>query len=268
MADRDTLVRVFEDTLKWIDEEPALRKAAGESHSRTVLYRAEDYPAMPQCPGFETRFQVTGEKSFQAACRLRGEYPTAKLAVLNFASATHTGGGVKNGARAQEESLCRCSTLYPALVNDDLYRDYYLFHRERHDTRYTDAVIYTPDVLIIKTDDDVPQRMPESDWVKTDIITCAAPNLGCVEVSAEELAALHLSRARHLLTTAAANGAEVLVLGAFGCGAFRNDPHIVAGTYKKALAEFAGRFRHVAFAVFHMPHEARNYDAFLSVFGE
>jgi len=275
------LIKIFEDTMDWTKKDPLLKKAVSFSVSHTQLYQAEEYPDMPELVARNTKIQVSGDRSFQAALRLRKEYPDAKIAVHNFASATNPGGGVTKGARAQEECLCRCSTLYPCLTRSDLWENYYHFHRNQHDVRYTDACIYSPDVLIIKTDDDLPERASVSEFCKVDILTVAAPNLRpspynmmnpgkgqAIQLTDAELADLHRSRARHMLTIAAANHDDVLVLGAFGCGAFRNNPRVVAQVYREVLneKEFKNRFLHVEFAVFHTPRETANFEAFQKVF--
>ena len=110
-----------------------------------------------------------------------------------------------------------------------------------------------------------------------DVITCAAPNLrrrpGNIHnpeyrapaiISPEELYRLHLRRAKHILHIAAVNDADALVLGAFGCGAFRNDPQVVAKAYADALSAYQEYFRYIEFAVYCQPEETANYDAFNS----
>lgn len=83
-----------------------------------------------------------------------------------------------------------------------------------------------------------------------------------------ELFGYHVKRAIHMLTCAAAKGADILVLGAFGCGAFQNDPKVVARAYKTALAEFPKVFDQVEFAILLPPTGSVNYDVFKSVFDE
>ena len=83
-----------------------------------------------------------------------------------------------------------------------------------------------------------------------------------VVVSPEELLALHKSRARHILTVAASKGVDAIVLGAFGCGAFQNDPTVVAEAYKDVLEEMKGYFSLIEFAIYCRPRETANYDAF------
>lgn len=88
-----------------------------------------------------------------------------------------------------------------------------------------------------------------------------------VRVTDKELLELHKKRARHMFTVAAANGADILVLGAFGCGAFRNKPEIVARAYKEIIPEFQGQFAGIEFAVYCPPQDSRNYDVFRRVLG-
>lgn len=276
---REELVKIFSDTMKQTQSHPKLRSAVKRSIGETRLYMEGDTPTLPaEFTEWNTLVHVSDGKTFDTARQLRAQYPDARIAVHNFASATNPGGGVTRGSRAQEECLCRCSTLYPVLQTQ--YGGFYQFHRSRHDVRYTDACIWSPGILIIKDDSDLPKPLPEADWCEVDVLTCAAPNLRPkpnnrmnpgtdkpLRISDTELLALHKSRAAHLLSVAAANRNEVLVLGAFGCGAFQNKPEIVAQAYKEVLPEFRGRFRHVEFAVFCTDRERENFKAFQRVLG-
>ena len=121
--------------------------------------------------------------------------------------------------------------------------------------------------------------MPQGDWVTVDVITIAAPDLrdksnvhvllvnGGTYMNNAELFGYHVKRAIHMLTCAAAKGADILVLGAFGCGAFQNDPEVVARAYKTALLEFPKVFKQIEFAVYCPPGGSRNYDVFRKVLG-
>ncbi len=264
---RVKMVDVFQDTLAMIRENESLQVAVENSILNTKLYYPDSEMSLPENIHLQPKYHVSPDRSFQAAQKLSRQFPDEKIAVLNFASATHAGGGVVNGSRAQEESLCRCSTLYPCLNQPNLLENYYDFHRKRHNTLYTDTVIYTPDVVVIKTDTNVPERAPESAWFKVDIITCAAPNLNHLDgISDEELYTIHCKRARRILTSAVIADVSVLVLGAFGCGAFRNPPAVVARAYQDVLKEFEGYFQFVEFAIFHSGRESANYRAFADVF--
>lgn len=281
MAGREDLIKVFEDTQNWYKTEEALKAAIEASIKGTTLYTEGEYPVMLSVEeSYHTEIAVTKNKSFEAAMALRKKYPDKKVAVHNFASATNPGGGVTNGSRAQEECLCRCSTLYPVLNTNLLWGGFYGFHRSRHDVLYTDACIYSPDILIVKTDEELPKRLPKDSWCKVDVITCAAPNLRAnpnnkmnpgsgvaVKVTDRELLEIHKKRAKQMLNVALAEGAQVLVLGAFGCGAFRNNPEVVARAYKEVLKEFEGAFAHIEFAVYCTPGDSKNYDVFKRVLG-
>ena len=271
-------IEVFEDTRQWYTADPALQRAVQRSTAGTVLY-APGALRVPQAAldrfAASAAVTVTGARTLQAAGRWRG----ARVAVLNFASATNPGGGVERGSSAQEESLCRCSTLYPCLCTPELWQGYYQFPRRRADARYTAPCIYTPDVLVIKTDDENPARLPAGAWQAVDVVTCAAPNLrprpynamnpgtgAPVQVGAAELGALHEQRARKILSAAALHGAEVVILGAFGCGAFCNPPEVVAAAYRRVLPEFSHAFRAIEFAVYCPPSQpSENFRVFREI---
>ncbi len=271
--------KIFEDTMDWIRSDPDLSASIPEGKKNTTLFFEEDYPDYDESRRKETIVTVSGDRSFQAAMKLRKKYPGAKIAVMNFANAFEAGGGVANGASAQEECLCRTSTLYPLLYRRTLRDSYYKYHYDLATPKASDALIYTEGVIICKTDTDLPERMPKEDWVTVDVITIAAPDLregtyryfGLVKrgtgMKAAEQFACHVKRAIHMLTCAAAKGADVLVLGAFGCGAFENDPLVVARAYQTALQVFPKVFEHIEFAVFCPPGASANYDIFCSVFG-
>ena len=100
----------------------------------------------------DTSISVVRNRSFQAAEKLTAEYD--RVAVLNFASATNPGGGVKTGASAQEECLCRISNLYPCLKQPRLWEPFYGFHRGLPHRNYSDRIIYSKDVTVFKTDEE------------------------------------------------------------------------------------------------------------------
>ncbi|MGN0696630.1 MAG: TIGR02452 family protein [Oscillospiraceae bacterium] len=279
---REKRIEIFRDTMRLCKADPRLAKAVSDSIGGTKLY-APDCTLQTASVGKtrSTEISVTAERSFEAAGRLTEKHVGKKIAVHNFASATNPGGGVTRGSSAQEEALCRCSTLYPCLNTDKLLGEYYSMHRKRGDVRYTDACIYTPDVTVFKTDTAFPELMPESKWFSVDIITCAAPNLRSepynsmnpgrgapVKMTDSELLALHISRGRHILGIAAENGDDILVLGAFGCGAFRNAPQVVARAYRELIAEFDGIFGEIVFAVYCTPKDTNNYDTFKRILSE
>ena len=119
--------------------------------------------------------------------------------------------------------------------------------------------------------------MLESEFVTVDVISCAAPDLKkkpynrynpetgrAINVDNQELYDIHLKRARHILHIAAANRVDILVLGAFGCGAFHNDPEVVAEACKDAILDdqYKDKFDLIEFAIYCKATETRNYEAF------
>ena len=266
MFSRNKMINVFEDTIKWINTNKELSESVDNSINNTMVYFEDNYPEYTKKFDKDTVITVSKDKSFQATMRLSKDNPDKKIAVLNFANSIHPGGGVTRGARAQEESLCRTSTLYPVIM-DQISESYYAHHRKLNDKRATDSLIYSENIIICKTDDDIPKRMPKEDWVSVDIITMAAPHLAGANgyglvIDDAELFDIHLNRALHMFSVAASKNVDILVLGAFGCGAFHNDPEIVSKAYKTALEQFKGAFEKVEFAIFCAEHETNNYLAF------
>ncbi len=213
-------------------------------------------PAVPEAR-FDTRITVTGETTLVAGARLvsAGESPC----VLNFASAKNPGGGFLSGARAQEETIARASALFACIDGNAMYAH----HRAQRDTVYSNYAIYSPAVPVFRTDDGVLLEAP----YPLAVLTSPAPNTGAalqkdpsrgpdIERAFEERIDLVL----HLM---AGHGHEVIVLGAWGCGAFRGDPVLVARLFDAALkGAWRGVFREVVFAVFDPGKGAPNRRAF------
>lgn len=273
--DREKRIEIFEDTMRLCKGNAKLAEAIKASRASTKFYAADEYPEKKTADIRGTEVNVTAERTLAAAKRLSEKHGGKRIAVLNFASATNPGGGVAKGSSAQEEALCRCSTLYPCLNTNELHGQFYSMHKALRDARYTDACIYTPGIISIKSDTAFPRAVPESEWFSVDVITCAAPNLrekpynamnpgrgSPVKVTPAELSELHIKRGTHILDIAAENGAAIVVLGAFGCGAFRNDPNIVARAYREILPSYKGVFDEIAFAVYCSPKDTGNYDTF------
>lgn len=278
MSNHIQRIEVFQDTLSWIESDKDLSDSVVRAKKNTEVIYEDDYPSFDVDKTFDTVITVTADRSFQAAMRLSSENPGSKIAVMNFANAFHAGGGVVKGASAQEECLCRTSTLYPLIYRKSLYNSFYKYHIDKNTPKASDSLIYTEGVVICKTDEDLPKRMDKKDWVTVDVITIAAPDLrkssnvyfglvnGGSNMNDAELFGYHVKRAIHMFTVAASKGADVLVLGAFGCGAFQNNPEVVARAYKIAIQEFPKVFKKIEFAVYCPPGGSKNYDVFSKVF--
>lgn len=211
----------------------------------------EPLPA-PQTALHATRFEVTGESTLAAGRRLHGE--GHRVTALNFASAKNPGGGFLSGARAQEESLARSSGLHACLVDQPMYAH----HRPLTGGLYTHWVLYSPDVPVFRDDDGtlLPEPWPCS------FLTCPAVNAGAARRK-ERVLPIMRERVQRLLTVAAHHAAGTLVLGAWGCGVFKNDPDHVAGLFHEALTgALRGVFERVVFAVLDPSPQRRTLTAF------
>lgn len=180
------------------------------------------------------------------------KYHNGKTAALNFASYKNPGGGFIKGYMAQEEALCHKSTLYPVLLSHNYYYDRNKGHLIRG--LYTDAALYSNDILF----------MSETGNVKCDVITCASPNWGAARrngVSRSENTKVLKERIEFVLKVAALHDVDTLILGAWGCGVFKQNPNEVAVLFQNALQKYP-YFSKVIFAV----PRGINFDSFKSVF--
>ncbi|MEV0692151.1 TIGR02452 family protein [Streptomyces sp. NPDC050388] len=219
-----------------------------------------------------TRIEVTGESSLEAARRLAGDAEPGgqrrEPAVLNFASARNPGGGYLNGAQAQEEALCRASALHTCLLRA---AEYYDHHRNHRDPFYSDRVIHSPAVPVFRDDRG---RLLEEPF-QAGFLTSPAPNAGVIRRTAPErvgeVPGALAVRAERVLETAVAGGYRRLVLGAWGCGVFRNDPAQVAAAFRALLepgGRFAGAFEHVVFGILDRTREGATHRAFEQTFAD
>ncbi|MFF9755062.1 TIGR02452 family protein [Streptomyces sp. NPDC014344] len=233
----------------------------------TTLHGPEPV-AVPRSSPVRTRFEVTGESSLDAARRLTGADGADPVAVLGFASARNPGGGYLNGAQAQEEALCRASALYTCLLRAP---GFYEHHRAHRDPFYTDRVIHAPAVPVFRDDRGGLLDAPFT----VGFLTSPAPNAGVIRSTAPErlgeLPGVLARRAGRVLETAAAHGYRRLVLGAWGCGVFRNDPAQVAEAFRASLGpggRFHGAFGHVVFAVLDRTRDGEVRAAFERTFAD
>ncbi|MEZ0094043.1 uncharacterized protein (TIGR02452 family) [Streptacidiphilus sp. EB129] len=216
--------------------------------------------------GAATSFEVTAESSLQAARRMCGGGP-GEVAVLNFASARNPGGGYLGGAKAQEEDLCRQALLYSCLIQAP---EYYEAHRASTNLLYSDRVIWSPRVPVHRGDDGrlLAEPCPVS------FLTSPAPNAGQVlrrdPDAGDRIRAALRRRAGRVLAVAAHHGVRRLVLGAWGCGVFRNDPTEVAAAFRQQLrpgGRYGTAFDEVVFAVWDRATPSANRAAFADAFG-
>lgn len=206
-----------------------------------------------------TKIEVTNETSLNATRRLISEGYT-DVVCLNFASARNAGGGFLGGSQAQEESIARATGLYPCLMQAP---DYYATNRKVKSCFYTDYMIYSPKVPILK--DEEGNYLEE--LVAAAFITAPAVNTGVVKQREpqrlEEIEVVMKRRIEKVLTVALKHGHESIVLGAWGCGVFRNNPDDIARYFKEIIeGKFNRQFRKITFAIY------ANNERFINPFRE
>ena len=201
---------------------------------------------------------VTTESSFGAAARFRNPL------VMNYANAHHAGGGFMLGANAQEEALCRCSTLY-ASIKSDKAAEMYRYNNTHLSSTESDYMLLTKNAAVFR--DDHLELLAEP--FQVGVITAPAPNRrgAAVFASSKTIEETFLRRIRIILRIAAEYGYKDLILGAWGCGAFGNNPVLVAKAFRTALNEdgIGTLFDHAVFAIYGS-ETGKNYKAFKEVF--
>lgn len=184
------------------------------------------------------------------------KYQSGITALLNFSSYKNPGGMFINGSKAQEECLCHASCLYNVLSR--LTSKFYDWNnRNKNKSLYLNRGLYSPRIAFEHN----------GDVFFCDVITCAAPNKSSAQkycnVSDEENAEVLKSRIKFVLDIARHNHVDTLILGAYGCGVFGQDPYEVATIFKEYLETTHKCFEKVVFAI----PKGSNYDAFVNVIG-
>ena len=268
------LISVFNDTMDFVTTKfsgPTLRAQM----STRIISDPEDFRGEKYYDD-SAIIKVTNRDTFTAAKEYANIINSANegfVGVLNFASSTNPGGGVTKGSTAQEECLCRCSNLYLTLYQEKCIREYYNVNKKYMSNIGSDAIIYSRNIYVFK--DKNYNMLPVKDRFYVDVLTCAAPNLRenprnqynsdaseeKLTLTDEELYNIHVKRARNILNVAVKNEDDYLILGAFGCGAFRNNPEIVAKAYKDVLQDYMYCFKVIDFAIIDGKY-SNNYEIF------
>ena len=276
-------IAVLQDTLRILDQgyyktadKKIKLKLTRQQMEEARVFLPREVKAVSESKDFE-HYHVLGrcgyscvnEDSFTLARKRTEEFSydleeadAKPVLVLNLANPVHPGGGVRKGSKAQEEDLCRKSSLLVSLESRNAL-PYYEYNRSLYTYMGSDAVIIHPQVEIIKDE----KGNLLDDTVIVAVMTCAAPMLrdGMEGMSQSEYEAMVYQRITGMLKVAAYLGYKYLVLGAFGCGAFRNDARVVSDLFYKALKELdydgmkeSDLFRRIDFAV--MDHSGSQYN--------
>lgn len=223
--------------------------------SSVINNNVSDTVNLDRYPTYDTEISVEDIDSVSSV--MKEAKPEKHVCVLNFASYKNPGGHFLGGSSAQEEALCHYSNLYNILVKfQEKYYD--VNRRSLNNGLYTNKSIYTPNV-VFKTD---------INQCVADVITCAAPNKKVAKYRDVHDSVIYVAmreRIEHILHTAVMKELDVLILGAFGCGVFANDPHDVATIFKNLLENtYKGKFKKIVFAI----PAGKNYDVFKEIFEE
>lgn len=248
-----------------------IREAVTKCHKGTTCFAPEalhilrDRVLAKPSDHFDTQIEVVNETTLSGLTRLQG-LAAGPIAVLNFASAKNPGGGFLNGSQAQEESLARSSALHSSLLK---VFHFYESHRNMPSCLYTDSMILSPDCPVFRDDEGRLLAEPQM----ASFITSPAPNYGATaDNRPSELPLIPqvlMARSELVLALAAAQGYSKLILGAWGCGVFRNDPNVVAQVFASHLfGPWASRFQRVLFSVLDTSPSKETFMAFQRALGK
>jgi uncharacterized protein (TIGR02452 family) len=225
----------------------------------TVAYPPDNSLVDSQPGDYATQIEIVNETTLAATTRLiaQGYHPVA----LNFASATHPGGGFLSGALAQEEYLARSSALYQCIRRNVMYH----YHRRHYDPMYSDYMLYSPHVPVFRDSNGI--ELLEEPYTVS-MITAAAVNANQLPWERRTaIRAVMWPRILKVLAVGLHHGHNAIVLGAWGCGAFGNDGNEIARLFARALTEnFRGAYGAIVFAILDWSPERRFIQPFASAF--
>lgn len=185
-----------------------------------------------------------------------------KTGVLNFASAKHPGGGYLRGTFTQEESLCYCSNLYETIKDSFMYD----INMEEKNPEYSDYMIGS-EVCFFRNSDLSFREIP----IKAMVITSPAVNVKDMKnkkMPIKNTAQIMEKRMEYILKLFAENDCKRIILGAFGCGVFGNNPEEIAEIWRYLLNDkgYVNYFTEVIFAIYDKNLEDTNYKVFEKTF--
>lgn len=277
MNNREQRKKIAEETLKILErgyfETPSgnridITNLQEKAELGTKLYKPKDSDEILGKGSYEelgisTEIQVTNQTTLDAVRALIKEGHKDVLC-LNFASAKNPGGGFLGGSQAQEESIARSTGLYNCQIKSF---EYYEVNRSTVSCIYTDYMIYSPNVPILKNEKG--ENLETLQYCG--IITAPAVNTGVVKKKepekVSEIEEVMKRRIRKVLSISLENNHKAIVLGAWGCGVFQNDPKDIAKYFKEIIeGEYKNRFSKIIFAIY--SRNERFIKPFQEEFGE
>lgn len=211
-------------------------------------------------PDHESFIFITKTDSYRLA------YELENALVMNFANAYNPGGGFLNGSNAQEECLCRESTLYKSISSREA-ADMYRYNKRLNSSIDSDYMLISPHVCVFR---DVHDKFLDEPFL-TSVVTIPAINLNGRgrNVPMEEVDEVMKQRIKNMLAAALCHGYRRMVLGAWGCGAFGHNPYKVADYFREVLFEdgYKNLFEAIGFAIIDSSW-TNNFEAFVKVLGD
>ena len=231
------LIEVYTDTIAFAETLPRITETTLHTFEEIQTFKSEN----------KNNISVENIDGISALSKYAG---TGKFAILNMASPKTPGGGVKKGSKAQEEGLFRCSDLGLAITTE-------------HYPLQDNQMLYTKNATFFKG-----FNYEYMQPVVSDVITIAAFKIidGVFPDNYEEVTK---NKIRLMLTLPHLNGVDNLIIGAWGCGVYKNDPYTIASYFKEILngEGYAGLYNKVLFAVINDHNSvANNYSIFTKVF--
>ena len=203
------------------------------------------------------KISVTNEDTYAAARRFEN------VLAMNFANAHQPGGGFRTGANAQEEALCRCSTLYRSITSAKA-KEMYTYNNTHASRVESDYMLISGDVLVFRNEH---LELLEAPF-KTSVVTIPAPNRrgAAFFASSSLIEETFRRRIKIMILAAIERGYKNMVLGAWGCGAFGNKPSEVARYFKEIIADegYGRYFDDICFAIYGS-EDGRNISTFREV---
>lgn len=268
-------INAFTELMYYIDRDEKFSKLTRTMVQNTKIYgesfKSSRVSKRKGCVRFMEDLTLSAAKKYTGQGR--------HVAVLSFANPVEPGGGVFRGAKAQEENICRSSNLHKALASRQASYFYTVHNSIIRENQFqsmligTDMVIYSPNVMILKDNVDYRPGLVSAcreEYISqpyfVDVITCAAPFFSSSKyiLPNGDLQHLFERRIKNIFEVAIDNDVEVLILGAFGCGAFHNPPDVVADAFRVVLLEqkYSTAFDEVVFAVKRTGSICPNIEAF------
>ncbi len=278
-AKRKRNIEILDDTLRILQEgrcakngkEVRLRFSLEEMRE-IMVFLPEEQMSESDSPAGEGDSCAFSCENKDALLLAREKYKNGeKILVLNLASATRPGGQVRSGADAQEEALCRRTSLLLSLESEEA-KKYYDYNNARKTRMGSDAVMLSPNVEVIKDTSGVLLDEP----FPISVMSCAAPmvRLGLEGMTELQYEAMLYKRICDMLFVAASQSYRHLILGAFGCGMYGNDAAVVSDLFYRAISNFtycgkrSGKlFDAIDFAVLCRAENDYNYRQFKRNFG-